>query len=182
MSALLNHLHQDHQHIRVLLTILKNKLVTLDIGAKPNFSLLGEVVDYLQDYGDQYHHVIEDQIYQCLFRNHPESKLLVDDQYQQHKALRELTGTLRQSIDSVMVDEPLPLEQFSLLLRRFVDKQADHLECEERKMFPLIEQQLTASDWRELEETLPARVDPLFGESLDRRYAQLYEELIEDLS
>ncbi len=182
MVTLMNDLHQDHQHISVLLTILKNKLATLEVGSLPNFNLMADVVGYLIDYGDLYHHRKEDILYALICDRYPQTAVSLSQQLAEHDELKTLTTDLKASVDRALIDSPLPLSVFVKQLKRFVDKQSHHLNHEETRVFPLIEQHMTASDWRSLRRDLPCWNDPLPGGSLEERYNKLYEAMIDDLA
>ena len=182
MNALMNELHQDHQHIATLLTILKNKLTTLRTGARPNFNLMAEVVDYLTDYADDYHHGKENLIYYYMQEHYPKKSHLIEQQMHEHEELRKITQRLRADVDQALMDMPLSLEEFSRQLESFIDRQGQHLSVEETKVFPVVEQCFSIDDWEKLGESLPNREDPLFGEARELRFKNLYEALIEDLA
>ncbi|MEH6626199.1 MAG: hemerythrin domain-containing protein [Motiliproteus sp.] len=182
MTQLINDLHQDHRNISALLTILKNKLATLKTGARPNFSLMAEVVDYLCDYGDEYHHAKENLIYHYLIDQYPKKAQLVEQQMKEHEELHLLTSQLSNSVNQVLMDMPLSLGEFTDQLHLFIEKQGQHLNHEECKVFPIIEQCFSGEDWQNIDRKLPTREDPLFGHDRDKRYNILYEALIEDLT
>ncbi len=182
MAQMISELHQDHQHISALLTILKNKLALLELGDRPNFNLMAEVVDYLIDYADDYHHCKENIIYNYLQLHYPRHSHLFDQQKKEHEQLRELTLKLRASVDQALLDMPLPMEEFTHQLRSFIDAQCQHLNTEEGKIFPLVEQHLTADDWKQLQASVPARENPLQTSEREQRYKNLYEALIDDLA
>ncbi len=182
MTQLINELHQDHRNISALLTILKNKLATLKAGSRPNFNLMAEVVDYLGDYGDEYHHAKENLVYHYLVDQFPKTAHIVDQQMQEHEELNHLTAQLSNSVNQVLMDMPLSLDEFAEQLHVFIEKQGQHLNHEECKVFPAIEQHLSGEDWQRIEQKLPTRDDPLFGQDREKRYNTLYEALIEDLT
>ncbi|WP_158070120.1 hemerythrin domain-containing protein [Motiliproteus sp. MSK22-1] len=182
MTLLMNDLRQDHKHISALLTILKNKLSTLKMGSHPNFALMAEVVDYLTDYADDYHHGKENLIYHYMQEHYPKKSNLISQQFREHEELRVLTKQLSATIDQALMDMPFLLEEFAAQLEQFVDRQSQHLFMEDSKIFPAIEQVLSSDDWAKLSDMLPKREDPLFGESREAHYQALYDALIEDLT
>ncbi|MCW8885494.1 MAG: hemerythrin domain-containing protein [Motiliproteus sp.] len=182
MTQLLNDLHKDHINISALLTILKNKLATLKAGRKPNFGLMAEVVDYLGDYGDNYHHAKENLIYHYIEDRFPKKTNIIHQQMKEHDELKILTEELGNSVNQVLMDVPIQLEEFIEQLHQFIEKQGQHLNHEECKVFPLIEQCLSIDDWKYIASSLPDREDPLFGKEREERYNALYEALIEDLT
>ena len=182
MTLLMNDLRQDHKHISALLTILKNKLATLKMGSHPNFGLMAEVVDYLTDYADDYHHGKENLIYHYMQEHYPKKSGLISHQLREHEELRVLTKQLSSTIDQALMDMPFLLDEFTDQLEQFIDRQSQHLSVEDNKIFPAIEQVLSADDLAKLNEMLPRREDPLFGRTRESQYQALYDALIEDLA
>lgn len=183
MKQLMNALHQDHQQITVLLTILKNKRATLEQGGKPNFPLMAEVVDYLLDYAGSYHHEKEDILYAYLREHYPETAEIVAQQFQEHQELARLTRALASSIEAAMMDAPVSLADFGRQLGRFIDKQTHHLSQEENKVFPLAQRLLGRDEWDQLGAEFPQREDPMASSAeFQARYSHLAQALIEDLA
>lgn len=183
MKQIMSELTQDHQHINALLTILKNKLVTLEGSGRPDFNLMSEVLDYLDDYADGYHHVREDLIFNYLCTHHPECDSLVNQARQEHQELAQLTGGLRESVDQVLLDTPFLLHDFTQQLARFIDKQSEHLSMETDRLFPLIEKSMTLNDWQQFASQVPTRQNPLLAQERNvARYQRLYNALIDDLT
>ena len=84
-------------------------------------------------------------------------------------------------VEQARLDTPFSLPGFIRDLRRYIDKQGLHLNLEEGKLFPMIEQLMSADDWREFAEQSPPRENPLLAIERHERYQQLYSALIEDL-
>jgi len=182
MTQLMNELHQDHQQISVLLTILKNKLATLESGARPNFSLMAEVVDYLSDYSGSFHHQREDVLYRYLLEHCASHAGSLRQPWQEHQHLAQLTSELGRATQAAMLDTPISLERFARLLGEFIDKQQQHLSLEEHKLFPLAQRCLDQSDWRAIAALLPEPLDPRVKSGHQRRYRELTQALIDDLA
>ncbi|RDE24483.1 hypothetical protein DV711_02525 [Motiliproteus coralliicola] len=182
MKEIMTGLYQDHQHIGRLLTILQNKLATLELGSRPNFQLMSDVLDYLEDYGDGYHHPREDLLFGYIRHHHHECESLVNQADNEHQELARLTRALRESVDQVLLDAPFSLQDFCKRLARYIDTQRRHLSFEEQRLFPLIEQYMTMDNWQDFSEKAPYRHDPLEAENRSQNYQQLANALIEDLA
>lgn len=182
MKQILEELMRDHQRISAVLTILKNKLAMLKDRGRPDFNLMSEVVDYLEDYGDGYHHVREELIFGYIRDHYQQCERLVNQAAKEHQHLAQLTLALRESVDQVLIDAPFLMDEFTANLHRFIDKQSQHLVFEENQLFPLIAKHMTEQDWQQLSRIAPViRQDPLESSQRDERYRQLYNALIDDL-
>ncbi|MEH6825036.1 MAG: hemerythrin domain-containing protein [Motiliproteus sp.] len=181
MKQIISDLHQDHQHIGALLAILKNKLATLELGSRPNFNLMLDVLDYLDDYANRHHHHHEDQIFSFIRQHQRGADSLLAQTEKEHRELSQLTRALRDSVEQVLLDQPFLIEDFSQRLRRFIDKQIRHLSFEERQLLPLIDRLMAESDWPPSAQLAPQLQAPLLEAAREERYQQLCSALIEDL-
>ena len=60
---MLSSLHKDHLNIARLLDLLKHKLAAIRDEQRVSYFLIRDVVDYLREVSDKYHHPKEDIIY-----------------------------------------------------------------------------------------------------------------------
>jgi len=180
--TILNELHQDHINLNKLLVILRQKVEKLRSGEHPNFGLMGDVVEYISSYADAYHHPREDAMYEYLIGRSTNLDLAIEDCVAQHKRLKKLSDELCASVDSILHDAVIPMDEFTDKLAAFVEEQSTHLNFEEGSLFPLIQGVASDSDWEHLSKELPMLEDPLFGEKQAARYADLYKELLVDFN
>lgn len=182
MKQIIADLHQDHQHISAVLCILKNKLATLELSGRPNFNLMSDVLDYLDEYADGYHHAREDLVFGFVRTHYPEADNLVSQARREHLELSQLTAALRDSVEQVLMDQPFSIQNFSKRLKRFIDKQSQHLSFEEGRLLPLVDRLMTPADWRQFVEQVQLPLEPLVEAARKERYQRLYNALIEDLA
>jgi hemerythrin-like domain-containing protein len=76
----------------------------------------------------------------------------------------------------------MPMDRFTDQLDEFVSTERQHLDFEERGLFPGIRKLAGDTDWQQLEEALPLPEDPLFGEKQAAEYRDLYRALMEDMN
>jgi hemerythrin-like domain-containing protein len=93
-----------------------------------------------------------------------------------------LSHDLHDSIDSVLNDTLMPMELLIDKLEAYVVEYQNHMEFEEKQLFPCLESVAQASDWQALLEQLPRNDDPLFGEHQSDQYVELYRDLLQDMS
>jgi len=75
MSGPLAIWHTEHIYFRRLLELLQNELDRFHRGERPNYELMLDIVAYLRDYSDQYHHPREDVAFARLAQRCPDLKL-----------------------------------------------------------------------------------------------------------
>ena len=63
-------------------------------GRRPNYALLLEMVDYLAQYPDQYHHPREDMLFSALLGEDPDFSGRLDKLLQDHQYLHQYNDQL----------------------------------------------------------------------------------------
>lgn len=178
----LSELHQDHINLTRLLDILQRKVVRLREGVHPDFSLMADVVSYVGDYADQYHHPHEDLMYEFFRGRDSELDKHFAECEQEHRDLKQLSTRLTDSIEAILNDAVMPMDQFTDQLDAFVTAEKNHLDFEEAKIFPRLKELGSEQDWEALAAKIPENPDPLFGEHQAEEYRELYRALMEDMN
>lgn len=180
--TILSELHQDHVNLSKLLVILRLKAQNLREGSQPNFHLIADVIDYITNYADGYHHPREDELYKYYMGMSDALDSHLKQGAEEHAALKVATAELREAVDGVLHDTVRPMGDISDLLDGFVSQQLSHLSTEEGMLFPMIEELATDNDWEIIKTMLPNQADPLFGAKQAEKYTDLYRELIVDMN
>ena len=63
MSESISLWRAEHRHFARLLDLLEQQVVAFHADDGPNYELMLDVISYLQDYADQYHHPREDEAF-----------------------------------------------------------------------------------------------------------------------
>lgn len=174
---MLETIHTEHGYINRLLNILRQKLVAIQNGQPVNYSLIKDIVEYLQKHAECCHHPKEDLLYR-YYQSHYASSDEMQSLEAEHIELAKLTHEFSDAVDMILMDAVIPLDVFAEKLNTFVSRQKAHLEFEEKHILPLIRRTFTAEDWvavsAEYEE---CDCDPLFGDKVSERYRNLAERL-----
>ena len=179
--TLLVQLHQDHINLSRLLELMELKVQKLKAGDTPNFLLLSELVDYIGNYADQYHHPREDHMYHYFSGRDSALDAHLQKCEAEHMDLKQASKVINETVDAVMHDAVIPMTDFIDQLESFLSRERDHLDYEETIIFPGIEQIAKPNDWEVLEQKLPEPADPLFGEKQGENYRELYKALLQDV-
>lgn len=179
--TILNELHQDHINLNKILAILRSKVGKLRAGNHPNFSLMADVIDYICNYADGYHHPREDNMYTFFQGRNGELDQLLADCEAEHARLKHTGMELSETIEGILHDAVIPMEEFTDKLEAFVNEQSAHLDLEEGRLFPMLQKVATDADWAELDRTLQKSDDPLFGQKQAAEYSSLYKEMLVDM-
>lgn len=177
MSGDLKELHEDHENFSRILRIADQELSMLKRGEAPDFNLMLDMVDYIENYADLYHHPREDVIYERFLEKSNESRSDIETLMEEHASLRNITDTLRTTIEGFLHDAIVSKQDFIDQLEVFIDRQKQHLNLEEASIFPLIEKSFGPEDWTAVEKLVHKKNDPLFGAQVSAQYMALYERI-----
>lgn len=164
---MLKRLMHDHKHIAVLLNVLKNKQMKLAEGESINFIVVRDIVEYMQEYTERSHHPVEDIIYTYYLANKANDHDDVDKLSAEHELVIQTSAALMNTLNLILSDIVVAREKLIIDFAEYVALQEQHMQMEEREIFPLLAQHLTEQDWQviELECQKSLIDDPLF---LDR--------------
>ena len=183
---MLDLIRNDHKNMAILIRLLRDKLERVTTDQTIDYGLMRDVVEYLQEYADRYHHRYEDAVYgYYLEKTGQAAHCPVNKLEQEHHRLEADTAEFRSMIEMILLDSVVPRELFAERLAAFIEQQQRHMDYEDQEILPLLERELTAEDWQLIQQRLPAveqsddlqatvqRMDPLFGAEVAQRYREL---------
>jgi hemerythrin-like domain-containing protein len=169
--------HREHARFARLLNLFEAQLAEFHDQGSPDYDLMRDIVHYLHDYADRYHHPREDLAFERLLVRDAQIKPIIYRLLQEHRVIG-LTGiNLLALLDEVMSDAMVSREQIEAAAATFLAYYRRHLESEERDILPRAAQLLQPLDWQHVAEALPAGPDPLFDAQIRERYRNLSAQL-----
>lgn len=143
---------KDHEQVELLLNVLTEQLAELESEQQGvNFKLMDDIVHYLRNYIDRYHHPKEDLIYSYYLENYVEDASMPNRLASEHQSLNFLSRELSSALNMIQLDSVMPFDEFARQLRSFVDKQRSHIQYENNVVMPLMAEKFTADDWCQIE-------------------------------
>jgi hemerythrin-like domain-containing protein len=176
MAKTLEKLHQEHVHISRLLDLLEKQVLLLEGSEQADTQLLTDIVEYIMNYPDLYHHPQEDLVFELLRHKDDEIIPIIDRLISEHKIMTERAITLSELLGDLKKEEKS--QQLIKLLREYIDLSRNHVNIEEETIFPRAKQILTDDDWTEIDTGFTSQGDPLFGEVLHKQYKKIYDSII----
>jgi hemerythrin-like domain-containing protein len=179
MNPLLEKLHRDHINLAHLLDLLSAQLDALFAGHESDFDLKIEMLDYIEHYAEQIHHPTEDKIMEAVFKKAD----LQDYQgvheriLREHDALLGMARRFRETLEGVMQGTVLPRDEVELRGREFIALQRQHIDIEEKELFPLMDGVLSEKEVEKLEQKIPHMDDPVFHRQDYNRFRSLIDYL-----
>ncbi len=167
-------LRAEHRHMATVMSLFIDQLKALEDGQDVDSHVVYEIMDYMVTWPDRYHHPREDLIYCRVAELDPKAADEVDSLQRDHDHTssrgRELLKHIEDWRDGAVGPDTIVKEG-----RAYIDHIHEHMNIEEKVVFPHIESVLTAEDWRELAEDdqLRAVADPIFGPRVQREFRNL---------
>ena len=179
MSEAIAALKRDHANIAKLLEILEIEILAIEVGKTPDYLLMREIMRYMAEHSDRFHHPKEDLIFAQLLKRDSSVRGEVEELIQEHVFIRlagqEFIGSL-QSSGADSVDAREQLGKFGSYYIRLL---REHMRKEEKELFPLAEELLTGQEWRMIDGAINTIDDPLFDEMTSDDYQRLYRMITE---
>ena len=169
-------LQREHSNMWRVQQVMHLQLERLWRGEPTDSALLANAFYYMRKFPSTVHHPKEDLIYEKLLEAGTPLAKEVSHILSQHEELYEIEDEL---IDLVL-QLPKCRERVLQLGRRYLTIQTEHMEIEERLLFPQARKLLTASDWREVRALAGEVEDPLFGRRIAARFQSLYDYLLRE--
>ena len=91
MTHALNAWHAEHAYFRQLLDLLREQVDVFHTGEQPNYRLMLDIISYLKDYADHFHHPREDVAFARLAKRRPDIELVLARLVQEHRVIASRT-------------------------------------------------------------------------------------------
>jgi hemerythrin-like domain-containing protein len=173
MSAILDHLHQDHRNMIRLLDLLEREVKDLATGADHDYVLMADIVAYFNHYPAHFHHPYEDKVFGWISGERPALAGLVEELRLEHETQAELGRELSLLLQAIGARHMVPREKVLDDLAVFIETQRKHIDKEEAQLLVGIEELLTERDLIEIPIPNRADLDPLFGDEIDDAFSAL---------
>lgn len=174
MSDVIAALERDHANIAKLLELLESEILAIEVGKTPDYPLMQDIMRYMTQYPDRFHHPKEELIFAQLLKREPGTRADVEEMLEEHSSIK-LDG---QKFDSLLcasaVDSVDVREQLGTIGFAYIHSMREHILKEERKLFALAKVIFTRKEWQAIDEEADAIDDPLFGTLIADKFQRLY--------
>lgn len=170
MHPILSRLESDHHRMLKLLYTLNGevgKFYGLHRGKASVDTILG-ILDYIQVYPEQWHHPIEDIIFDQLLQHPQADQAAITAVLQDHQRLESLSNRLAQIFGDLQMAHNTAGLSVIRLCKHFYTRQISHIH-DERRLFADAQTILDADAWNAIE----TEVDRYLGEVAGERDAYL---------
>jgi hemerythrin-like domain-containing protein len=178
MPKIIDILLEEHQNIEKLLLVLEHELEMFDRSGRPDYEILQTIIQYFQDYPESCHHPKEEMIFAKLKARDPAAARRFGDVEAEHVAETRRLRSFARAVDYILADQEFLRESFHLAVHDFIEHQREHLNKEERLLFPAALTALRPEDWAEIDARLDDRTDPLFESVVEEKFHNLQKTIL----
>jgi hemerythrin-like domain-containing protein len=169
--------HTEHEYFQRLLALLQKQLDVFHRGERPSYELMLDILTYLREYGDAFHHPREDVAFARLAARRPDVELALARLKQEHRVIaragERLVELLNEALDGVVLSRA----EIEVAAATYLVYYGNHIAKEEETVLVLAEKALTPEDWENVRAAVSAPADPLFGAQPQERYRELARHL-----
>ena len=174
-------LQREHHNFQRLLDLFESQLALFHRGEDPDYALMRDIMRYLTQYPDRFHHPNEDLVFERLQRVEPAAGPFILQLMKEHEQLFAKGSELLALLEEVANDVLIARDTVESSAKAYVDGLRAHMDKEEGTLFPLAEQRLKRADWDAIATAIRRYEDPLFGAQVAPGYRAIFEQLSEDV-
>ena len=130
------------------------------------------------DYPKSCHHPKGRLIFEKLKARDPAAAKRFGDVEADHGVEAKRLRSFARAVDYILADQEFLRESFHLAVHDFIEHQRQHLEKEERLLFPVAVKALRSEDWTEIDARLDDRKDPLFNSVVEEKFHNLQKPIL----
>jgi hemerythrin-like domain-containing protein len=160
--------HEEHLYFRRLLRLLQEEVDVFACGDEPNYQLMHDVISYLREWGDTYHHPREDEAFRRIAKKRPDRQLPIARLMQEHRVVARTGEELERMLEEVEAGSIIPRAQLEVAAATYLVYFGNHIAKEEEDILPLASAVLAAEDWQAVKDAAPIREPEFPGDPLER--------------
>lgn len=175
MITVTQRLRQEHWDLSRLFDVLERQLDAIRGERTPDYHLMRNILYYLMEYPNHYHHPYEDLVYDRLAERVPGMANVVEYFLAEHDRLAAIGWQTLTLVERVLNEELVARTEVYASGRAFTREYRAHMQRENEEILTAAEALLTAMDWFQIEAMFHRRPDPLFGPEVAAEYQALHD-------
>jgi hemerythrin-like domain-containing protein len=179
-AAMLNPIaawHTEHVYFNQLLGLLQKQIDVFHGGDRPNYELMLDIVAYLRDYSDRFHHPREEVAFARWAKRCPDLELVLARLSQEHRVIAHAGEALREQLQAILGGAIIPRAAVEVAAATYLVYYGNHIAREEEDILTRASKELTAEDWDAVRTSVPPARDPLFDADPEERYRELRRQI-----
>jgi hemerythrin-like domain-containing protein len=177
MPSIIDELSEDHANIARIVNLLEAQLAAFHADKYPDYALMSDAMHYMIHYQDLFHHPKEDIVLGKLTTRDAGARAVIEELSRQHAELADKGKRFFELLLSVESEEMIARDTLESAGRDYIALLRAHMQKEESELFPRAMAALHDNDWRDIDEQMTSKQDPIFGGSVEQEYSALYDYL-----
>ena len=169
--------HEEHVYFNRLLELLHREIDVFATGGRPNYQLMLDIISYLREYSDEYHHRREDVAFDILAQHCPDMALELARLKQEHHVIAHAGAKLMKYIAAILGEAMVARADVETAAATYLVYYGNHIAKEEEDVLTRAAKVLTAEDWAAVKAAAPVGRDPVFGDHPAERYRNLRRQI-----
>jgi hemerythrin-like domain-containing protein len=176
---IMDQLHKDHINYSKLLNLLESYLEKQKAGSDEGYLEMYLIMNYMTRYPDIFHHPYEDIIFDEVLKIDDGLHNEIADLLEQHKKMYDTSKTLLEELDAVVNGHIVEKQKIQELVAEYVSTLRAHMDAEEARVFPMINEKMTKTAWHNILDSLKQVKDPIFGNKVSDEFKILYGQIVD---
>ena len=169
--------HTEHVYFNQLLRLLQKQVDRFHRGDQPNYELMLDVVSYLREYSDRFHHPREDIAFARLAKRCPDLELVLARLGQEHRVIAHAGEALSKLVQAVIGGAVIQRAELEVAAATYLVYYGNHIAKEEEDVLTRAAKMLTPDDWEAVRNAVKPGPDPLFGGAPEVRFRELRRQI-----
>lgn len=170
-------LRAEHHNFQRLMKLFQAELAQFQAGEDADYGLMRDIMQYMVQFSDRFHHPREDLIFERLLQAEPAAAHAVRSILHEHEDMAARATELVAALQQIAADAMYSRESLEAMARDYLAELGTHIRKEEAVLFPLAQRHLRAQDWAAIRAQSRAYQDPLFGGNVAPGYRALFRRL-----
>lgn len=170
-------LMQEHQRFAKLLVLLETEVRQFGRGGEPGYELLQGIFFYMTKFPDRFHHPIEDLAFAEIARRVPAARGHVEELRHHHRMIAARGTEFIERLERALGGSIMRRIAIEAPALEYIELYRTHMALEAKELFPLCRTHLDPADWARFRATVNPEHDPIFGEGLEKEYADLHRQI-----
>jgi hemerythrin-like domain-containing protein len=166
--------HTEHVCFKQLLYLMQREVDVFHTGERPNYELMYDIVSYLRDYGDLFHHPREDVAFARLAKHCPDMKLALARLGHEHRVIAHAGETLQRQIEAILGGAMVQRAEVEIVAATYLVYYGSHIAKEEEDILTRAALHLTKEDWKAVKDAAPGGPDALLRAVPPKRFQELF--------
>lgn len=169
--------HTEHVYFTRLLGLLQKQIDVFHTSERPNYELMLDIIYYLRNFSDRFHHPREEVAFARLAARFPDMRLQLARLSQEHRVIAQAGETLLKHLNAILGGAMVSRAEVEVAAATYLVYYGNHIAKEEEDVLTRAAQALTPEDWKAVAAAAPAAEDPLFGANPEARFRELRRQI-----